>query len=609
MRYIGRDKEHVFLKCRHCKKIGTYDREAFEQQKNKKCINCDAGYRIAWGYPVKIPSFLRWSPFLIMTGLSILVIFIICFPPFQRHYYFNKSITALNPLVASILVPALCSVMSIIAEVRFSDTAENGKSGWKDRIKLLSVIAVESIALIFIINAVIEVKYHCLEIENAETGEIQQYFGGAIGEFASGKGRLFDSHGNLIYIGEFKDNLYDGVGQKWELIKAIGKTEATQSYQCVYAGAFKKGLPHGQGREFRYDAEYTFQKDEKKSPYLYYEGEFVEGEYCGYGTLYDVDSKYEGMFFNGEANGYVKKWFIDSGDNKLRKMEAIYVNGKVNGDGKKYFSDGKICFDGVYKDGKAVSGLWYFMNGNLRYEGELNGSEYNGKGTLYWQDGGIRYEGEWVDNKFSGEGTLYWENGQIRYEGEWVDDKRQGYGTGFWENGKIRYSGYWENDQYSGNGTVYYENGTDIHYEGDFVNNYLQGRGTEYYRNGNPTYEGGWSAGNWNGKGIWYWDNKNKYCDGTFIMGQITGEGILYKKEGPKIYEGYLVNGLRNGWGTSYWEDGTIQYEGNWSDNMYSGEGTEYDSEGNIINKGIFNAGVLVSEEVEEVDEVEEIEW
>ena len=39
--------------------------------------------------------------------------------------------------------------------------------------------------LVFIINSIIQEQYHSLQIENPDTGEIQQYYGSAIGDIVS----------------------------------------------------------------------------------------------------------------------------------------------------------------------------------------------------------------------------------------------------------------------------------------------------------------------------------------------------------------------------------------------------------------------------------------
>lgn len=596
MRYIGRDCDSLYLKCGHCKRISVYDRNEFEKKEQGKCPNCGKGGRIIWFYPIAPQAIFMLLPILIMTALAAGCIFIISFPVFQESYLFNKAVTALNPLFTSILISATFSFLSFLFSQKTS--TESGEPNTRaETVKRINwvIIMIECIILIFTMNFIMQTQYCPLEINNSSTEELQQYFGNATGKFASGTGRLFNSQGELVYIGGFKNNLFDGYGKEFELINTVRNTEVSQSYRCVYEGSYKGGMPDGQGREYRYDAEYTFEKGKGVDPNLYYEGQFVEGEYCGYGTLYGIDSKYEGVFFDGEYNGYGSKWFLDSSDKKIYKMEGTYLNGSISGAGKKYYPDGTVLFDGTYESGHAVNGTSYFSDGSVRYTGEWDGSSYSGSGTLYWQ------------------------NGNTRFEGNWTDDKRSGSGTSYREDGTIEYIGAWQDNQHSGYGKLYYEDGTTLQYDGRFKNGVRSGNGNGYYRDGTLQYSGDWSSDTWSGQGTWYWENGQPYYKGAFANGQPNGFGTIYLESGTINYEGYCENGSRSGHGTSYddagiknyqgdffdnkrdgqgtsyWPNGNIRYEGDWQAGNYSGEGREYDENGNLLYEGIFDNGEFIS--------------
>lgn len=112
MRYIGRDNDFLYLKCGTCKKISSYNRDGFEKKEHRNCPNCNKG-RIIWFYPIKIPKSIVSPPLLLMTTLSAIIIFIICFSFFQEFYFWNKIITALHPLATSILISTLFSFVSL----------------------------------------------------------------------------------------------------------------------------------------------------------------------------------------------------------------------------------------------------------------------------------------------------------------------------------------------------------------------------------------------------------------------------------------------------------------------------------------------------------------
>ena len=629
MRYIGRDDTSIYLKCGHCKKIHTCSPLEYETEKKGICPYCQKNFHFIFFYPFKLRSFTAWLPAMLMTLFFILVVFCLSFPPLLQQYQFNRFVTTSNSLIISTFVPILGSVLSFVLSLPGLKDSETSRLNLSKALPLLLLLA-EGIALIFVMNNIIETHYCSHIIVDSNTGEEQQYFGSVTGEYASGKGRLFDSQGNLIYFGEFKSDLYDGYGKKYELINTVNNTDYTQSYQCIYEGYFKDGLYNGKGREYRYDAEYTFEKNPEEFPYLYYDGEFIQGKYCGNGILYNTTEKYIGSFFDGKYNGYGTRWVLNSSSSKVYQYEGYYRDGKMDGPGKKYYPNGQILHDGIYENNKSTSGTTYYEDGSIMYKGEYSDSSYNGKGILYWQNGNVKYDGEWSNGKRHGNGTYFREDGTKLYDGGWKEDKYYGYGKSFYEdgittqyagrwkdgvrsgegkeyyaNGVLRYDGSWEDDKWNGYGTWYWESGNkycegifkngvlngeatkyhengELKYKGSFKDDVLNGYGIQYYINGNLQYEGNFKDGQWNGQGKWYWENGNLYYEGNFENGTPEGIGTTYTDEKILTYKGSFSNGNRNGQGTSYWPNGNIQYSGEFLDGEFL-TGTEYSEDGELL--------------------------
>lgn len=622
MRYVGRDDSSIYLKCRHCKKIHAYKEDSIKKR-NGTCELCGKPYRFISFFPLKSDLVRPWLPPFFMAVFFGLVLFLLSFPHLLKQYQFNRIVTTSSSLFTSIFIPVLGSVVS------FLPTLPGFKNTERRLHKTIPsvLVLIEGISLIFVMNNLIESRFNSLELENPDTGEIQQYFGTVTGEYATGKGRVFDNHGNLVYYGGFSGNLYEGYGEKYEVINAVHNSAASQSYQCVYQGEFKEGIPDGQGREYRYDAEYTFEKQEKESPYLYYQGEFLEGEYCGTGILYGVTRKHQGGFFKGKYNGYGNEWYLDSDKSKIYRMEGYYSDGKLNGQGTKYFPNGQVLFTGDYENGSGISGTFYFESGKIQYEGGVaDGKNYDGNGTLYWESGGICYDGDWVDGKREGSGTSYREDGTKEYEGGWSEGKRSGYGTSYhldgvtcnyagrWKegnwsgngeeyytNGKLKRKGKWVDGKFNGDGEWYWENGV-LFYIGEFVDGKQQGYGTAYWENGNISYKGEWADGKYSGEGIRYWDNGEIFYEGSSRNGELEGYGSTYWDDGTLNYTGNFSNGFRSGEGTSYWRNGNVQYTGWWSESQYSGQGKEYNEEGELLHEGTFIEGTFIPDSEEEED-------
>ena len=574
MRYIGKDDRFTYLKCRACKRISAYPVSEFENKKNGTCDGCATPFKHIWFYPLKITFLISWLPPIFMALFFAILIVIMFSPSLMCQYQFNRFVTTSNSLLISIIIPILASVFSVFLSALFM------QKGKENVIKTLSwlLLMAECVALILVLNNIIETQYCSLEIMNPDTNEIQQYYGSAKGTYASGEGRLFDHQGNLIYYGGFENNLYNGYGKKYEQINAIHNIDSFGAYQCVYEGYFKDGLPSGQGKEYRFDAEYTFEKEAEKSQYLYYEGEFLAGEYCGYGTWYGIDEKYQGSFFKGEKNGYGVYWKLDSGSSKVHRKEGLFNNGKSNGKGVEYYPNGNVKFEGDYINNQFSSGTLYFENGNIEYEGSFS-------------------------NGYNGDATLYWENGNIRYKGDFKEGKRHGMGTSYRKDGTKEYDGRWEENTYSGHGTLYFEDGIIPQYKGTWRNGRYNSEGTEYYETGEKRFKGGWENGTLNGQGAWFWENGNAYYEGEYNEGSIEGQGTTHREDGTLDYIGEFFDGKRHGQGTSYWDNGNIQYSGEWSNGQYYGYGKEYDKQGNLLHEGYFKDGQYISDSENTVQE------
>ena len=67
-----------------------------------------------------------------------------------------------------------------------------------------------------------------------------------------------------------------------------------------------------------------------------------------------------------------------------------------------------------------VSGISkVYIDGILKYDGEMKNGKYDGYGTAYFDDGSILYEGEWKKDVYHGKGTLYNADGTVSYTGKW----------------------------------------------------------------------------------------------------------------------------------------------------------------------------------------------
>lgn len=247
----------------------------------------------------------------------------------------------------------------------------------------------------------------------------------------------------------------------------FGKKQLTKS---VYEGNFKNGLPHGKGKEV-FDTGIVF------------EGNYENGSITGKGTSYDKDGNtFTGTFKNGQKIYGTSTW--KSGN----EHTGNWKNNNFNGQGTFTWAD-KSKFVGNFKNGKKEgNGKVYYPNGKVLYDGTWkNDTKENGKQND--KDG--TYTGAFKNNLPHGQGTFIWKDNS-KYVGTFTNGKRTGKGKAYTPDGKIQFDGTWQNN-FLNNGTQYY---TDGKYIGPFKNSKPHGYGKFYNKDGSLRYSGEFVNGN-----------------------------------------------------------------------------------------------------------------
>lgn len=231
-------------------------------------------------------------------------------------------------------------------------------------------------------------------------------YGSSLHKSFDGKARLvsYDSKDDkhTLYIGEFKNGKYEGIG-----------TEYYNSGEVKYTGGFKNGKYEGSGI-------FYFEDKAGISYYKLYEGEFKNSSYDGAGIEYFHSGKikYEGEFKNNKYEGKGIEYF-NSGN---IKYEGEFKNGEYSGIGKLLYSDGNLQYDGSFYCGSFDGmGVKYSSEGYKEYEGGFKKDKFSGEGTEYTVDGNVLYKGRFSDNKYNGIGTLYNEKLGDVYKGYFKD--------------------------------------------------------------------------------------------------------------------------------------------------------------------------------------------
>ena len=281
-----------------------------------------------------------------------------------------------------------------------------------------------------------------------------------------------------IYSGNYKDGIPDGNGiyraETYEYKGSFGKIK--------HKDDLFKVVPHGKGKFM------MIKEDDGLIVGDSFDGNWIDGNWNGYGVHIRKGDKYEGDFANDKRHGKGKYTYANG-----NKYEGDWVNGDQHGKGTFIWADGDKYEGDYVKDKRHGKGKYTWANGN-EYEGDWINEDQHGKGTFVWgvEDNRSKYEGDWINNNQHGKGTLTWKDGS-KYEGDWVDGNRHG-------KGKLTFG---ENNEFSG----------DI-LEAYYVDDSRNGQGTYYHKNGN--YD------------IGTWENHKKH--GTFLCYDCNGQLLREEK-------------------------------------------------------------------------------
>ena len=150
-------------------------------------------------------------------------------------------------------------------------------------------------------------------------------------------------------------------------------------------------------------------------------GRYIIGERNGKGKEYLLENNkliYDGEYIEGKRHGKGKEF---DNLNGAKIFEGNYLNGKRNGEGKEYFINGKLKFEGEYKNGIMWNGNGYNIDEELEFELK------KGKGKIKEYDyyGILEFEGEYKDGKRNKNGIEYNKYGELEFEGEYLNGERQ----------------------------------------------------------------------------------------------------------------------------------------------------------------------------------------
>lgn len=240
----------------------------------------------------------------------------------------------------------------------------------------------------------------------------------------SGKVRVHDLSGKVIFEGKMNDGVINGYG-----------TQYNSAGELTYKGDYVESKFSGQGEAYDRGV-------------LVYKGSFKNNLYEGEGELYAPNGTviYSGSFSGGQRTGKGNEYTAAKG---VLSYYGDFSNDQREGAGKAYAEDGKtVIYEGQFSAGQYQGQGKAFEDETLVYQGEFKSGLYQGKGIAYdVETGNMIYNGDFVNGLYEGSGKLYNPKDGIKiYEGNFEAGKREGEGTSFDKLGSVSFNGNFKND-------------------------------------------------------------------------------------------------------------------------------------------------------------------
>lgn len=193
----------------------------------------------------------------------------------------------------------------------------------------------------------------------------------------------------------------------------------------------------------------------------------------------------------------------------------------------------------------------------------LNQTDANGKKQGPWKkydnEGKLKYEGQFKDNKPYGKFTYYYPSGKIKAESVFSADGSIARNKSFSEDStKLMAAGKYVNEKKDSVWTYYNNFGVVIATEvyskgiktGTWKNYYPDSKILEVKTYKNDLQEGPWEQ---------YFEDGSLRTKATFVKDKLNGIAVYYQGKNLKVAEGRFINGVRDGGWIYYTPDGKVE--------------------------------------------------
>lgn len=179
---------------------------------------------------------------------------------------------------------------------------------------------------------------------------------------------------------------------------------------------------------------------------------------------------YEGNFKDGKPVGQWKR-FHPGGQ---VKAIIVYRADSDSADAQLFDEWGKKVAEGIYLNEKK-SGLWtYFSESRKLSDEQMDNGLKNGKSHKYYETGEVWEETEWINGKQEGKYHVFFKTGEPFFQCKMSNNQRNGLCTTYFQNGRVELEANYKNGLHHGEWKYFNENGeylySLLYNEGELLN-------------------------------------------------------------------------------------------------------------------------------------------
>lgn len=212
----------------------------------------------------------------------------------------------------------------------------------------------------------------------------------------------FDSIGNLIYSGPYKNGVPVGIHRDYKNGKVIGGKLYDDNGVLIGEGIIdKEGNKEGPWTNY-------FPSGQVKS-----KGRYVENNRSGKWIFYfESGKRMQTGEYKQDAPDGEWIWYYPDG-NVLRDEQ--YLNGKEDGHSVEYDPSGKVITEGDYIEGEK-EGKWTYKVGDYAEQGNYITGLRDGLWKYYYENGNLMFQGNYVQGNADGKHLYYYDTGELKEE-------------------------------------------------------------------------------------------------------------------------------------------------------------------------------------------------